>query len=58
MIYSRLIAAVLTVLLMAYYVMIVLHLFKVIKITNRDVTFGKALIPFYYWIVSQNKEKK
>lgn len=58
MVYSRLVMAVLTVLLMTYYVMIVLHLFKVIKITNRDVVFGKALIPFYYWIVSQNKEKK
>lgn len=58
MIYSRLIMAVLTALLMTYYVMIVLHLFKVIKITNRDVVFSKALIPFYYWIVSQNKEKK
>lgn len=58
MVYSRLVMAVLIVLLMTYYVMIVLHLFKVIKITNRDVVFSKVLIPFYYWIVSQNKEKK
>lgn len=57
MIYSRLVMLAVFVLLATYYSMIVLHQFGVIKITNRKVSFNKAVIPFYYWIVSQNNKK-
>lgn len=55
MIYSRLVMIALIVLLIIYYVMVVLHFFGVIKITNKDMSFNKAMIPFYYWMVSQKK---
>ena len=57
MIYSRLVMLAVFALLVTYYSMIVLHQFGVIKITNRKVSFNKAVIPFYYWIVSQNNKK-
>lgn len=56
MIYSRLVMLAVIVLLVTYYIMIVLHQFGIIKITNKNVKFNKAVIPFYYWIVSQEKD--
>lgn len=58
MIYLRFIYSVLIPLLAFYYVLICAHVLGVCKVTNRKVTFLKALIPFYYLIVSQNKKNK
>lgn len=43
-----------------YYVSIVMQsLFpRVFKITDKEITFIKAAIPFYYWIASDNKQKQ
>lgn len=43
-----------------YYVSIIMQsLFpKVFKITNKEIKFIKAAIPFYYWIASDNKQKQ
>ncbi len=48
------------ILALIYYASIILQsLFpKVIKITDREITFIKAAIPFYYWIASDNKQKQ
>lgn len=43
-----------------YYASIVMQsLFpRVFKITDKEITFIKAAIPFYYWIASDNKQKQ
>ena len=48
------------ILALIYYASIILQsLFpKVIKITDREITFINAAIPFYYWIASDNKQKQ
>lgn len=50
MIYYRLLITAIIVLAALYYIMVVLHCFKVIKLTEKDITFLKCVIPFYYWI--------
>ncbi len=30
---------------------------KTFKITNKEISFLKAVIPFYYWIAGNNQEK-
>ena len=53
--YFRLLSIILVVLMLLYYGMIVGHLFGFWKITHKEIVFTKACIPFYYWIVSQQK---
>lgn len=53
MIYARLILGAVILLAMIYYVMIVGQLFGVWKITQRQISFIKLCVPFYYWMVSQ-----
>lgn len=47
---NRLIIIIIVTLVAIYYIMSVLQLFKVIKMTNKPITMIKSLIPFYYWI--------
>ncbi len=50
MIAFRIICIVIMLLLAIYYGMLVLHLFGVIRFTNRKITASRCLIPFYYWV--------
>lgn len=38
--------------------MVIGQLFGKWKITNREIKFSYLCIPFYYWIVSQEKKKQ
>lgn len=51
MIYYRLFITAIVVLAALYYIMVVLHCFGVLKLSEKKVTFLKGIIPFYYWIV-------
>lgn len=57
MIYARIILGALTLLIAVYYAMVVGQLFGAWKITQRQFTFTKLCVPFYYWIVSQKVNK-
>jgi len=48
--YYRLLIGAIIVLAFIYYVMVALHSFGLISITQREIKFTKAIIPFYYWI--------
>jgi len=39
-----------------YYITIALQYFGLVKISNRDFTFIRCLIPFYFWI-APNEDK-
>ena len=42
-----------------YYGMLILQCFASwFKMTNREITFGRCLIPFYYWIAPTEERKK
>ena len=42
-----------------YYGMLILQcLTSWFKMTNREITFGRCLIPFYYWIAPTEEKKK
>lgn len=42
-----------------YYGMLVLQcLTSWFKMTNRNITFGRCLIPFYYWIAPVDEHKR
>lgn len=41
-----------------YYLLCALQLFGVIRITKQDILFPKVLIPFYYFIFTNQKQKK
>lgn len=55
MAYFRVITAIIVVLMTVYYAMVVGQLFGFWKITNKEISFVKLCIPFYYWVVSQKK---
>lgn len=48
--YYRLLIGGIIILAVVYYGMIVLHNFGLISITDKEMKFTKAIIPFYYWI--------
>lgn len=48
MYFFRLILGVFLVLMLMYYIMLALHLWNIVKITDEEIT-PKAIIPFYYW---------
>lgn len=50
MLYYKLFISGVIVLATVYYIMIVLQSFGIISITNKEIKFSKAIIPFYYWI--------
>lgn len=58
MIYIRIIMGTFILLTIVYYTMVIGHLFGAWKMTNRPFTFIKLCIPFYYWAVLQNINKK
>jgi hypothetical protein len=58
MIWIRLIVMALGFLLGIYYWMLIAHIWGPISFTNRNITFGRCLIPFYYWIASTDEPKK
>lgn len=42
-----------------YYGMVILQCFTSwFKMTNREITFGRCLIPFYYWIAPVEEKKR
>ena len=42
-----------------YYGMVLLQCFTSwFKMTNREIRFGRCLIPFYYWIAPTEEKKK
>lgn len=49
MYFFKLILGLFLFLVFAYYIMLALQLFGVIKFTEKEIT-KKILIPFYYWI--------
>lgn len=59
MIYKLFIICIVILALIYYASIIMQSLFpKVVKITDREITFIKAAIPFYYWIANDNKQKQ
>ncbi len=57
MIWIRLLVGVIFFLLLLYYASVVMQNYGVIEFTKRPITFGKGLIPFYYWIASSTPKK-
>lgn len=58
MIWIRLFIPLLVGLMVIYYVMVALQCFTDFKMTNRKITMGRCLVPFYYWIAPVNEKKK
>lgn len=58
MIWIRLISIAFAILYAIYYVMLISQLFGAFKFTNRKFTFGRCLVPFYYWIAPQDEKRK
>lgn len=54
----RAIVIVLFLLYVVYLFMALGQAFNLIKFTNRKVTVGRMLIPFYYWFASFDEPKK
>ena len=46
------------ILYLIYIFTVLLHLSGIVRITYREVTLGKALIPFYYWIKRYTNSNK
>lgn len=51
------IVIVLFVLYILYLIMALGQAFGIIKFTNRKITTGRMLIPFYFWIVPSDEKK-
>lgn len=58
MIYSRILLVAFSILAVMYYTTVAGQLFGKWRITKRDFKFLYLCIPFYYWVVSQEKKKK
>lgn len=58
MIWIRLVTFLISFLIGIYYIMLVIQLYGGIKFTNRKFTFLRCIIPFYYWIMPQEENKK
>ena len=43
------------VLYVTYIITVLLHLSGIVRITYQEMTTGKALVPFYYWIHRYSK---
>lgn len=46
------------VLYLIYLIMALGHAFGLLKITNRKITVGRMLVPFYYWIAPNDEKSK
>lgn len=59
MIWIRIFIPIFCALLGIYYGMVLLQCFTPwFRFTNRDITFGRCLVPFYYWIASTEEKPK
>lgn len=59
MIWIRIILAILIVMMAIYYGMLILQcLTSWFRMTNRKITFGRCLVPFYYWVASVDEKDK
>lgn len=59
MIWIRIFVMVFVALMAIYYAMLILQcMTNWFKFTNRDITFGRCIVPFYYWIASVDEKKK
>lgn len=59
MIWIRIFVMLFVILMAIYYGMFILQCFTSwFKFTNREITFERALIPFYYWIASTDEPSK
>lgn len=59
MIWIRIFITVILFLMAIYYAMLILQcLTSWFRMTNRDITFGRCIIPFYYWIAPVEERKK
>lgn len=58
MIWIRLFIPLLVGLMVIYYVMVALQCFTNFKMSNRKITMGRCLVPFYYWIAPVNEKKR
>lgn len=58
MIWLRILILAFAYLCIMYYVMLVLQLFGCIKFTNRNMTFLRCMLPFYFWVMPQDEVKK
>ena len=59
MIWIRLFVLLLVGLMGVYYGMLILQCFASwFKMTNREITFVRCLVPFYYWIAPVNEKKR
>lgn len=59
MIWIRIFITVILFLMAIYYAMLILQcLTSWFRMTNRDITFGRCILPFYYWIAPVEERKK
>ena len=57
MIWIRIFVMLFATMLAIYYAMLILQCFTPwFRFTNRDITFGRCLVPFYYWIASTDEK--
>lgn len=58
MIWIRIFITVILFLMAIYYAMLILQCFTSwFKMTNRNITFGRCIVPFYYWIAPVEERK-
>ena len=59
MIWIRIFITVILFLMAIYYAMLILQCFTSwFRMTNRDITFVRCLVPFYYWIAPVEEKDK
>ena len=59
MVWIRIFMMVFVALLAIYYVMLIFQcLTSWFRFTNREITFGRMITPFYYWIAPTDEKKK
>ena len=59
MIWIRIFITVILFLMAIYYAMLILQcLTSWFRMTNRDITFGRCILPFYYWIAPVEERNK
>lgn len=50
MIYLRVLIIVIALLFVVYYISVISQILGVSKITDKQISFIKAIIPFHYWL--------
>lgn len=57
MIWIRIVITLLVVLLVIYYAMLMLQIAGLLAFSKREITFSRAIKPFYYWIHTGEEPK-